>query len=70
MSLCYSDCNTRIACPLFIHSNQLIFLLEIKMLTFNHGANILYKVLTCTTWIAIHSYAQCAHLTSQETHMQ
>ena len=34
-----------IACLLFIHFNQLIFLLEIKVLTFNHGINISYKVL-------------------------
>ena len=38
----YSLCT--MACPLFIHSNRLI-LLEINMLTFNHGINILYKVL-------------------------
>ena len=29
----------------FIHSNQLIFLLEIKVLTINHSINIPYKVL-------------------------
>ena len=34
-----------IACPLFIHSNQLI-LLETKVLTFYHSVNIPYKVLT------------------------
>ena len=34
-----------IACLLFIHFNQLIFLLEIKVLTFNHGINISSKVL-------------------------
>ena len=56
-----------IACPLLIHSNQLI-LFEIKVSTLNHGMciNIPYKVLKLNskyvTWIAIHSYAQCAHL--------
>ena len=37
------------AYPLFIHSNWLIFLLEIKVVTFNHEINILYKVSKLTS---------------------
>ena len=65
-----------ITCPLFIHSNRLIFLLETKVLTFNHDINrgltfhtMLYTRCKHITWIAVYSYAQCA-CTSQEIHMQ
>ena len=34
----YSPCT--IVCPLFIHSNRLIFLLKTKVLTFHKGADI------------------------------
>ena len=37
----YSLCT--IVCPLFIHSNQLIFLLETKVLTFHKGVDIPYR---------------------------
>ena len=55
--------------PLFIHSNRLIFLLEIKVVTFNHGINILYKVLKLNSkqlglpYIHIHT-PEWSHLSS------
>ena len=39
-------CSLCITHPLFSHSNQLIFLLEMKVLTFYYGVNISHKVLT------------------------